>query len=503
VSIPVDPGVSAPTGDPDSLLAAASWHENLSGFFERTATTVAFTAGSLSGENWSGEAASSYQSLAGLVIGHFQRAATTASTAAEALRRYGNKLLQLQQEGVAAVKQVVHWMTIRDEDQKKLQQAQAAVRTAQAELSSAQAVANNYIPHGGPGAVASAVHAQAQRVSQAQTALLTAQAAERAAQKAVDRDDQQVLAWQTKARLIWHEAQNEAALATGSLEPLEVPPPPLAGAPATFTNTLADDAPFLAANPQLTAPFAKTIAAANANKNHVSSSDENNDIQTILSALNSGKNLNDVKLSVPHHSGGGLFKDILAGIAVGGTEIIGGGPEDPAADAASVAEVAAIEGTDATVEAATAGADATDAAIEADAAAADAQAASGSAGDLASGEDPLGYDSVQTGDGKSAIDHILDNHGPGTAKPWKGKFSDGTTAGDVKQMVNETIEKDPEGSPNAPDAAGNPREGRVYKADLGRTIGKTGKAGTPTSWVKVVVDGDGKIVTAYPIRPPQ
>ena len=38
--------------------------------------------------------------------------------------------------------------------------------------------------------------------------------------------------WQAKARLIWHEAQNQAALATGSLEPLEVPPPPLAGAPA-------------------------------------------------------------------------------------------------------------------------------------------------------------------------------------------------------------------------------------------------------------------------------
>jgi hypothetical protein len=28
VSIPADPGVSAPTGDPDGLLAAASWHEN-------------------------------------------------------------------------------------------------------------------------------------------------------------------------------------------------------------------------------------------------------------------------------------------------------------------------------------------------------------------------------------------------------------------------------------------------------------------------------------------
>jgi hypothetical protein len=502
VSIPADPGVSAPTGDPDGLLAAASWHENLSGFFENTATTLQFTVGSLSGANWSGEAASSYQDLAGLVIGHFRQAATTASAAADALRRYGSKLDTLQREGVAAVKQVVHWMTVRAADQRTLEKAQADVTTARTALAGAQAAASAPLtPHGpGAGAVASA---RAQQVTQAQTALTTAQTAERAAQRAVDDDEHQVHSWQAKARLIWHEAQNEAALATGSLEPLEVPPPPLAGAPATFPDALADDAPFLAVNPQLTTPLADAIAAANAKKQHLSSSDESHDVQSILDALNTGKNLDDVKLRVPHHSGGGLFKGILAGIAVTGTEIVGGGPEDPAADAASVAEVAAIEGTEETVEAATAGADATDAAIEADAAAADADAAAGSAGDVAAGEDPLGYDSVQTADGKNAIDHILDNHGPGTPKVWKGKFADGTTAGDVKQMVNETLEKDPEGAPNEPTDDGTVRDGRVYKSDLGRTIGNTGKAGKPTSWVKVVLNDDGKIVTAYPIRPPQ
>jgi hypothetical protein len=389
--IPVDPGVSAPTGDPDSLLAAASWHENLAGHFETTATMLRFTRGSLSGANWSGEAASSYQDLTGLVIGHFSQAAMTASAAAAALRRYGSKLLLLQQEGVAAVQQVVHWMTVRAADQKKLETAQADVKTAQDAVSGAQSSINSYVPHGGPGAVTVQVNAQAQQLRQAQAALETAQTAERAAQKAVDHDDQQVLAWQTKARLIWHEAQNEAALATGSLEPLEVLPPPLAGAPATLTNTLADDAAFLAAHPQLTDPFARIIAAANAKKNHLSSPDENNDVQTILNALSSGKNLNDVKLSVPHHSGGGLFSDVLAGIAVGGTEIIGGGPEDPAADAASAAEVAAIEGTADTVAAATAGADATDAAIDTDAAASEAgDAASGPGIDRGDGRDPLG-----------------------------------------------------------------------------------------------------------------
>jgi hypothetical protein len=501
VSIPVDPGVSAPTGDPDTLLAAASWHENLSGFFENTVTTLQYTVGSLSGENWSGEAASSYQALTGLVIGHFRAAATTATIAADALRRYGHKLSQLQREGVAAVNQVVHWMTVLSTDQTTLRNAQADVTAAQTALAGAQAAANAPItPHGpGPGAIAAA---RAHQVSKAQAALQTAQTAERAAQKAVNDDEHQVHSWQAKARLLWHEAQNEAALATGNLEPLEVPPPPLAGAPATFTDALADDAPFLAVNPQLTGPLADAIAAANAKKNHLGSSDENHDVQSILGALNSGKNLNDVKLSTPHHGGGGLLKGILAGIAVTGTEIVGGGPEDPAADAASAAEVAAIEGGSEAVEAATAGADATDAAIEADAAAAGADAAgSGSAGDLASGEDPLGYDSVQTGDGKTAIDHILDNHGPGTPKPWKGKFSDGTTAEDVKQMVNETIEKDPEGEPNAPFPDGTPREGTRYVADLGRTVGRAGN-GTPTSWVRVVIDENGKIKTTFPIPPP-
>jgi hypothetical protein len=494
VTIPADPGVSAPTGDPDGLLAAASWHENLSGFFENTATTLQFTAGSLSGANWSGEAASSYQDLAGLVIGHFRQAATSASTAAEALRRYGTKLDQLQREGVVAVKQVVHWMTVRQADQRTLAKAQADVSAARTALADAQAAASAPLTPHGPG-VAAIASARAQGVTRAQTALVTAQTAERAAQRAVDDDDHHVHAWQAKARLIWHEAQNEAALATGSLQPLEVPPPPLAGAPANFTDALADDAPFLAANPQLTGPLAHAIAAANAKKSHLSGSDESHDEQSVLDALDSGKNLNDVKLSAPHHSGGGWFKGVLAGIAVTGTEIVGGGPEDPAADAASVAEVAAIEGTEETVEAATAGADATDAAIEADAAATDADAAAGSAGEVASGEDPLGYDEVRA-DGKTNLQHLLDNHAPDSTVPNKGKFGPGTTTADVKQMVNETIEKDPEGKPNT-----RGRAGTGYESDLGRTVGTTNK-GVSTSWMRVVVNASGKIVTAYPIPAP-
>jgi hypothetical protein len=78
--------------------------------------------------------------------------------------------------------------------------------------------------------VATQVNAPVQQLSQAQTALQTALSAERVAQTAVNHDDDQVHSWQAKARLLWHEAQNEAALAPRSLAPLEVPPPPLAGA---------------------------------------------------------------------------------------------------------------------------------------------------------------------------------------------------------------------------------------------------------------------------------
>jgi hypothetical protein len=475
MTLPVDPGVSAPPGDPDSLLAAASWHENLSGFFENTVTTLQFTVGSLSGENWSGEAASSYQALTGMVIGHFRQAAMTASAAADALRRYGTKLLQLQQEGVAAVNQVVHWMTVRAADQKKLEQAQADVRTAQNAVSDAQARMNAYVPHGGPAAVATQVGALSARLGHAQTALQTAQTAERAAQKAVDHDNDQVHSWQMKARLIWHEAQNEAALATGSLQPLEVPPPPLAGAPATFTNVLADDAPFLAANPQLTTPFANAIAAANAKRNHLSSSDQGNDAQKIINALDNGTNLNDVKLTAPHSSGGGgLLNGILAGVAVVGTEIVGGGPEDPAADAASAAEVAAIEGGSEVVEAATAGADATDAAIEADAAAGDSAAARAG---------------VDRGDGRDALGRFTGSGGYGADAEAQGlqDYTDLTGREAIPDHVQATL---PDG------AQGRYYDGLALKPD-GTYEGVEVKSGTASRNLAQRTF-DGKVSPSYP-----
>jgi hypothetical protein len=66
----------------------------------------------------------------------------------------------------------------------------------------------------------------------------------------------------------------------------------------------------------------------------------------------------------------------------------------------------------------------------------------------------------------------------------------------VKQIVDETIEKDPQGEPNT-----NGRPGTRYNANLGRTVGTAGN-GSPTTWVRVVVGADGKIITAFPIPAP-
>lgn len=134
-----DPGVQAPTGDPGQVSAAASWHDGVAGFMEQTASTIEYTVRSLSGENWGGEAARSYATLAGLVGAHFRQAGMAARSAAQALRRFATELEHLQREGIQAVNQTVHWMARKEHDQMTLIGAQQAVSAAQAAVSQAQA----------------------------------------------------------------------------------------------------------------------------------------------------------------------------------------------------------------------------------------------------------------------------------------------------------------------------------------------------------------------------
>jgi hypothetical protein len=367
--IPVDPGVSAPTGDPGAVAAAAGWHESLGDYLETTASTISYAVGSLAGTSWDGEAARSYATLGVLVGEHFSTAAGTARTAAATLRRYAKELETLQKEGVQAVDHTVHWMQKKTRDDATLIKATLAVGNAQNAVDTATRTLAASAAPGGAVAAASA------QLPGAQAALQQAQADERAAQRAVQDDDHQILHWQQRARQVWQEAQNAAATATGSLEPLAVAPPPLAGAPATFTDALAGDAPFLRANPNLTEQLAQQIADGNCLNNagsaksigkipmstllHSSGCDSGSDAydeRQLFLALEEGRNINGVKLTQPQHNGGGsVLKDIaMVGLPIV-TEIVGGGPEDPLADGAAAGEVSLLDGGAAAADAAGAG----------------------------------------------------------------------------------------------------------------------------------------------------
>ncbi len=418
----IDPGVQAPTGDPGAVAAAAGWHDGLADYFESTANTISYTVGSLTGTNWDGEAAQSYSELGGLVAEHFLKAGSTARTAAQALRSYAAQLEQFQRQGVHAVDQVVHWMGQLQKDQAALLKAQQAVQAAQTALDTATTTlghaASGLVPGG-------AVAAASRAYGEAQSALTQAQAAERAAQRAVDHDNQQIRYWQGQARQIWQEAQNAAAVATGSLAPLEVAPPPLAGAPATFIDALAADSSFLRSHPSLAQPLAEQIAQANAKRQHLGGDAVGHDEQTILNALDRGQNLSTVKLSVHQSGGGGFWSGLLAAGAVVGTEIVGGGPEDPAADAAAAGEVAAIEGGgDAAAAAASAG-------DVAEAAAADAGSAESSITDLPPGRSPGVY-TVSNPEDLQALYDDLSVGGKPVENSYPGQMvelPDGTTVG--------------------------------------------------------------------------
>lgn len=97
------------------------------------------------------------------------------------------------------------------------------VRAAQTELSSAGAMG----PKGAGLAAAAAA-----RLRTAQDALTRAQAEQRKAQHEQQNAQHQLTHWQQRGEQLWHEAQMAAVQATGELEPLSVPAPRLAGAPA-------------------------------------------------------------------------------------------------------------------------------------------------------------------------------------------------------------------------------------------------------------------------------
>ncbi|HEM6561904.1 TPA: hypothetical protein U2E43_001971, partial [Streptococcus suis] len=88
--------------------------------------------------------------------------------------------------------------------------------------------------------------------------------------------------------------------------------------------------------------------------------------------------------------------------------------------------------------------------------------------------------------------HILDRHGPHSTKPNKSKFYDDF---DIKKEIEDTL-NDPK-TVIQPNTKG--REGGIITKTFDSPIGIS-PTGKQQSTIKIVVDSDGKVITAYPVK---
>jgi hypothetical protein len=90
-----------------------------------------------------------------------------------------------------------------------------------------------------------------------------------------------------------------------------------------------------------------------------------------------------------------------------------------------------------------------------------------------------------------ALRHIQQRHWPDSTAQGAGKFAVGITEETLREMINEAV------------ANGRLREnthgrpGEIYEYDLGHPIGTTIDGG-PATRLRVVVNGRGQVVTAFP-----
>ncbi len=219
-------GVEVAPGDPGQLFQAAQFHSELADSLSAHGSTIAGAAESVS-PSWTGEAAASYQALSGIVAAHFWHASGISRAAAATLRRYATELARLQREGLQALHEAEHWLGEVHTWTERLREANDAVTRAQGALRVAQmaysdAAAN---PHG------TAVSSAASAVTRAQGELTQAEGVQRRAQHALEDAQHLLTHWQRRGAELWGEAQTAAIRATGELEPLNVAPPPMPGAP--------------------------------------------------------------------------------------------------------------------------------------------------------------------------------------------------------------------------------------------------------------------------------
>jgi hypothetical protein len=91
--------------------------------------------------------------------------------------------------------------------------------------------------------------------------------------------------------------------------------------------------------------------------------------------------------------------------------------------------------------------------------------------------------------GQEALEHIVLRHWRTSGARAAGKFAQGMTARELRSMIAEAA------------ANGARRPGKLGRTliehDFGRIIG-TEIGGSPTSWLRVVIDATGEVVTAFP-----
>lgn len=92
---------------------------------------------------------------------------------------------------------------------------------------------------------------------------------------------------------------------------------------------------------------------------------------------------------------------------------------------------------------------------------------------------------------QSRLEHIVFRHWPTNGSSRAGKFAEGTDAGSLLSMIDDVVRN---GSMR-PNTGGRP--GTIFERDLGQVIG-TSRSGNLTSRLRVVVDQDSNVLTAFP-----
>jgi len=102
---------------------------------------------------------------------------------------------------------------------------------------------------------------------------------------------------------------------------------------------------------------------------------------------------------------------------------------------------------------------------------------------------------LDQGNKKMGLEHIMDRHSHNSQATDVSKFGRDVDEQKLRQLIDKASESG---------AAWKPAERgkRKLDADVGEIVG-TDLAGQPTSWIKVVVTEDNRVITAYPVAKPK